>query len=467
MSYNVVGRSVPRIDGLNKVLGRACFIDDMEFPNMLYAKLLRSKHAHARILKVDTSRAEATRGVRGVLTSRDVPVNFHCISFKDQPLLASDKVRYLGDPVACVAAESEDVAEEALALIDVQYEPLPAVFDAHEAMKPDAPRVHDRPNLYFHRKIRFGDVEKGFEESDSTFEDEFSTQRIEQCHIEPHGAIGSVDASGRVTVWTPAQSLPLVHSQLARVLGLPTSAVRILQTTLGGGFGGKTDLSVEPYVALLAMKTRRPVKMTWTREEEFTGSTIRHNYVMKYKTGVKRDGTIVAREVELIADTGAYTSYGDVQLTKASIFARGPYNIPNVKVDAYLVASNNLVAGAMRGFGVVQVTAAEETHTDNIAERLEIDPLELRLKNALKTGDQLATGQILHSVGLVETLVKAGQTSGWGLSAPSATDPRKRRGRGLACFQYPIGFTAQPNPSGAFLKVNNDGTVNVIPGARE
>ncbi|MFQ5762968.1 MAG: xanthine dehydrogenase family protein molybdopterin-binding subunit, partial [Candidatus Bathyarchaeia archaeon] len=468
-TYEVIGRSVPKKDGINKVLGHAQFLDDLELPGLLHAKLLRSRYAHARILNVDTSAAETIRGVRAVITAWDVPVNVSGVLLKDQPILASDRVRYLGDPIAAVAADTLEQAEEAVESIRVDYEELPAVFDAEEAMKLDAVRVHDGPNVCSHRKIRLGDVEKGFRESDIIVEDAFSTQKIEQCPLEPQGAMATVDVEGKLTVWSPVQSIPMVLNELARVLQRPTSKIRLMQTAVGGGFGARIELALESYAALLALKTRRPVKILRTREDEFTASSIRHSYRIDLKSGVKNDGRVTAREVRMVADTGAYMSFGDMQLTKAAIHARGPYNIPNVKVDGYLVYTNNTVAGAMRGIGVVQAIAAEEAHMDHIARRLETDPIELRLKNALKAGDITATGQILHSVGLTETILNTASKAGWRTPTqqPLTFDAgsRIRYGRGVASMQYPIGATAVPNPSSAFLKVSGDGSVTVVSGA--
>jgi CO/xanthine dehydrogenase Mo-binding subunit len=467
MEHNVIGKSLAKVDALNKVLGRAKYADDIEFPSMLHAKLLRSKYPHARILSIDTSKAEKLPGVKAVITAKDIPVNTFGIFVKDQYVLAEDRVRYFGEPIAAVAAESEGIAEEALEMIDVKFKELPSVFDAKEALRPTSPKVHEGGNLAAHRKIRFGDVEKGFSMADEVIEDTFSTQKVEHCHMEPRAGIAIVDANGRVTVWSALPLPSISQAELARVLGLPITKVRIIQPECGGSFGGRNEISFEPIVAVLAMKTKCPVKMVWSREEEFVGSTTRHSYYFEYKTGVTKDGYLVAREVKIISDTGAYTSFGESQLTKACIHATGPYRIPHIKVDGYLVFTNNPVAGAMRGFGVPQVMAAEETHMEHIARHLKIDSIELRLKNALKDGDQTATGQVLHSVGLTETILKAAEVARWDKTPLEnrSTNGPIRRGRGVACMFYPIGVTEKPNASSAFVRVNADGTVNVIVGA--
>lgn len=468
MGGGAVGKSVTRVDILDKVLGRATYADDMVFPNMLYAKLLRSKYSHARILSIDVSKAESLQGVKAVITGKDVPVNTFGIETKDQIVICRDKVRYMGDPVAAVAAESEETAEDALKLIDVRYEALPAVFDPQDAMKPDAPKIHENGNLAAHRKIRSGDVDEGFKMADEVIEDSFTTQKMEHCHMEPRAGIAMVGADGKVTVWS-SLALPFSsQAELARILQLPITKVRIIQPECGGNFGGRNEVSVEPYVALLAMKTGKPVKMLWSREEEFIGSTTRHSYHIEYKTGVKKDGHLIAREVKMVSDAGAYSSFGRGQLTKACILATGPYKIPHVKVDGYLVFTNNPVGGAMRGFGAPQALAAEETHMEHIARHLRIDPLELRLKNAFKAGDQTATGQVLQSAGLTRTILKAAEATGWSRRRPGKEKCDKdfiKKGRGVACMFYPVGLTEKPNASAAIVKVNLDGTVSVGVGA--
>lgn len=463
MNRSVLGKSVTKVDALDKVLGRAKYGDDIEFPDMLYAMLLRSEYPHATILGIDVSKAVKQPGVKAIITAKDVPVNTFGILVKDQSILAADKVCYMGDPVAAVAAESEEIAESALELIEVVYQELPPVFDAREALKPEAPKIHGESNLAGRRKIRQGDVENGFNVSDEIVDDSFSTQKTEHCHMEPRAGTAMVSPDGKVTIWS---SLPLpfvAQMELARVLQIPMTKVRIVQPECGGNFGGRNEISIEPHIALLAMRTKQPVKMVWSREEEFIGSTTRHSYYLKYKTGVKKDGHLVAREVEIISDAGAYSSFGPSALTKGCILACGPYRIPNIKVDGYLAFTNNPVGGAMRGFGAPQVYAAEETHMDHIASRLGMDPLELRLRNIFKNGDRTATGQVLHGVGLSETISKASQAADWTThrTVGDRGDASIKVGRGMACMFYPIGNTERANPSVALLKINPDGTVVV------
>ncbi len=412
MSYSVVGRSFPRNDAVLQVTGQSLFGDDFVRPNMLYGRALRSKHAHAKILKLDTSQAEKLPGVKAVITSADIVHNRFGVSHEDQPVLADDKVRYYGDAVAVVAATSWEAAEDAIELIKVDYEPLPAVFDPIEAMKADAPKVHGDTNIATHLKIRFGDIAQGWKESDAIYEEQFVTPIVEHVHLEPHAAWAEAVA-GEVFVTSSTQKPFACAADLSKVLGIPMHRIRVATSAVGGAFGGKYEITIEPYVALLAMKTGRPVKMVFTREDEFEASTVRHPYAMKYKSGLKKDGTLVARQIEIVSDSGAYVSLGQATLTKASILAAGPYRIPYVNIDGKLVYTNNPVGGAMRGFGVIQLGFACEVHMDTIASEMGIDPVELRLKNIFVDNSTLATGQVLEAVSLKECMKEAIELAGW------------------------------------------------------
>ena len=412
---HVVGQRIPRHDAVLQVTGRAEYGIDLSRPGILHAKLLRSSFPHARILKVDTSRAASLSGVAAIITAEDVPNNRFGFTHLDQPVLVEDRVRYRGDAIAAVAAESIEVAEEALSLIEVEYEPLPAVFDPLEAMQPDAPLVHEEhgSNIASHLKIRYGDIEAGWKESDDIIEETIKTQMVEHAHIESHAALAEIDSRGVVTVYSSAQRPFLFASDLSKILQISQNRVRVVATAVGGGFGGKNEISVEPYISLLALKTNRPVKMVYTREEEFQATTVRHPYIVKFRSGVKRGGTLVARQVEIISDTGAYVSWGESTLSKACIHAAGPYRIPHVWIDGYLVYTNNNIGGAMRGFGVPQLGFAYECHTDTVAAALGMDPLEFRLKNILVEGSSLPTGQVLRNVALEDTIHEAVRLIGW------------------------------------------------------
>jgi len=409
-----VGQRATRSDARLHGLGQTKYIADLSLPGMLYARIKRAGIASARILRIDTSAAESMPGVVAVLTGRDIPVNSFGPSIQDQPLLATDRVFHAGDGVAAVAAVTEQVADEAIARIGVSYEPLDAVLDPRAAMAEDAPKVHSpNSNIYASKRIAKGDVRKGFELSYRTFAGSFRTQMVEHAAMEPHAALADWDANGRLTVWSTLGRINLARADLARVLKLPLNRIRVVGTVVGGNFGGKNEITQEPILALLARKTGRPVKGVFRREEEFIATTTRHPFIMDYKSGVSREGRILARTVRLIIDGGAYCSWTETTLGKASILAIGPYRIPNLLVEAFAVYTNKTMTGAMRGFGAPQVCFAYESHMDDIAKALAIDPLAIRLLNAFEEGSESPTGQILHSVVLKESLLNAAERFGW------------------------------------------------------
>ncbi|MGA2990622.1 MAG: molybdopterin cofactor-binding domain-containing protein [Candidatus Korobacteraceae bacterium] len=421
MNYSVIGKSFPRGDALLQVTGKSLYGEDCYRPGMLYAKALRSQHAHARIVKIDTSAAGKLAGVKAVITAKDVPHNRFGFTHQDQPILADEKVRYLGDAVAVVAATSWEAAEKALELIRVEYEPLPAVFDPLEAMKPEAPKVHGESNIATHIKIRDGNIEQGWKESDVIFEEQISTQMVEHAHIEPHAALAEIAPDGEIVVMSSVQRPFLIASDLGKILKVPMNKIRVITTAVGGGFGGKNEITLEPHIVLLAMKTGKPVKMVYTREDEFRASTVRHPYITRYKSGLKKDGTLVARQVEIISDSGAYVSWGESTLTKACVHAAGPYRIPHVCIDGYVVYTNKPVGGAMRGFGVTQLGFAYEVHMDTIAAEMGLDPLELRLKNLFVNNCSLPTRQTVEVVTVTECVKRAVALGGWyGAAQPPA-----------------------------------------------
>ncbi|RME51380.1 MAG: hypothetical protein D6796_01065 [Caldilineae bacterium] len=411
----VIGKRIPRHDAVLQVTGQAQYGVDITRPGMLVAKALRSPHPHARIRVLDTSAAEQLPGVAAIITAADVPNNRFGFTHVDQPLLAEDKVRYQHEPVAVVAAESREAAEEALRRIRVEYEPLPGVFDPLAAMDKGAPLVHEErgSNLAAHLKIRHGDIEQGWREAEVIVEETITTQMVEHSHLEPHAAVAEMEPRGVLTVYSSVQRPFLIAADLGKILQLPLNRIRVVATAVGGGFGGKNEISLEPYICILALRTGRPVKMVYSREEEFQATTVRHPYRVRFKSGVTAKGRLVARQVEIISDSGAYVSWGASTLSKASIHAAGPYRIPHVKIDGYLVYTNNKVGGAMRGFGVPQLGFAYECHTDTIAERIGMDPLEFRLKNIIEDGSVLPTGQVLGKVALRETIRQAVERAGW------------------------------------------------------
>jgi CO/xanthine dehydrogenase Mo-binding subunit len=401
-----VGRSVQRIDGLGKVTGKTTFASDLTLPRMLHGKYLRSPLPHARIARLDTSAAQSLKGVRAVMTAKDVPGrNRYGLAILDQPVLADDRVRYIGDPVALVAAEEEEIAEEALERIVVEYQALPAVFSPEEALKEGAPQIHESGNLVLHFKIRKGDVETGFGQADVIVENTYKTHRVYHAYLETEAGIADMDSQGNLTLWSGTQYPIRTRRQVAQALGIPENTVRIIQPPMGGGFGGKDDLTVEIGIALLALKTGRPVKMVWSRQESMEAHTKRVPMTIRYKSGAKRDGRLSAIEVTIHGDLGPYASIAHFVVKKAVVPCTGPYHIPHVKADGYAVYTNNSRSGAIRGFGAVQAAVAYESQMDILAEKLGMSPLEIRRINALDVGLSTGTGQVLkHSVGIKATL---------------------------------------------------------------
>lgn len=406
--FNVVGHPIKRGDALEKSLGRAVYAGDLSFPGMLYGKVFLSAHPHARIISVDTSPALALPGVRAVLTAKDIPgINRFGLAVPDQRVLAEGKVRSMGDPVAVVAADTLEIAGEAVKRIKVEYEPLPGVFGLLEALEPGAPGVHEGGNLLQHTKVRKGDVEKGFAEAGVVVENTYRTQAQEHAYIEPEVSVALFDGAGNLTVHASTQYPFRDRRQIAPVLGIPVNRVRVIQATTGGAFGGKDDVTTEILTSLLAQKTGRPVKLSFTREESFRGTTKRHPMIIKCRTGAAWDGKLTAVDGDVYGDTGAYCSLGIYIVKKCGIHLAGPYFVPNIRVDTYTVYTNNTIFGPMRGFGVIQAAFVHESQMDLLAARLGISPVEIRMKNALDAGLSTATGQVLkQSVGFKETIRK-------------------------------------------------------------
>ena len=408
-----VGQRASRPDGRLHGLGQTQYIDDITFPHMLHAKILHSDHAHARIVSIDTSEAEKMPGVLATLTGAEVPENSFGPTFQDQPILAYPIVRHRGDGVAAVAAVTEQLATEALEKIKVEYEPLTPVFDPLEAIEDNSPKIHGESNIYTSKTIKKGNVEKALKDSPHVFHRQYRTQMVEHVPLEPQATIASWDGNGRVTIWSSLGRITLGREDISRTLAIPQSRIRLIGTIVGGNFGGKNEIRNEPIVALLSKKSRRPVKCVFTRDEEFTSSTIRHPFIMDYTTGVNDEGLILARKIRLVLDGGAYCSWTGTTIGKGSILAPGPYNIENVFVEAYAVYTNKTTTGAMRGFGAPQVCFAYESQMDEIAHKLGIDPLEIRLKNGFSENSLSPTSQTLQSVALKESLNQASDRFGW------------------------------------------------------
>jgi len=469
---SIIGSGEPRVDAWGKVTGTAKFADDYALPHQLVGRVLRAKHPHARILSIDAKSAASLAGVEAVLTARDIPGSrAFGIVVKNQEILALDKVRYLGDGVALVAARSARIAEEALALIDVRYEPLPVLTDPEEAMKEDAPRIHDGENVFVHHKVRKGNVEKGFDAADVVLERTFRTQFVEHAAIEPEAVLAEPAEHGGVKITGSIQNLFSSRRSVAAALNLELNRVQLIQATLGGSFGGKDEVmtSMCCRAALLALATGKPVKMVNSREESMLESYKRHPYVMYYRWGARKNGTIMAMEIRCIADGGAYASMSPFVTWRSVVQATGPYLCDNVRTDVYAVYTNNNYTGAMRGFGSPQVNFAIESMMDELAERLGMSPLEIRLRNCFTRGSVTATGQRLdHVVSLREVLQDAADGIGfaekWKTYREAPAAPR-RRGVGLACSYRGVSLGAEgADAAEAVVSVQTDGSVIVSSG---
>ncbi|WP_425058283.1 hypothetical protein SCACP_29280 [Sporomusa carbonis] len=468
--YRIVGQSVKKVDAVEKVLGKAQFAADIYFDGMLYAKVFRSDIPHGILRAIDVSKAAALPGVAVILTGNDVPgANSTGMIVKDEPVLVriNGKIRKIGDPLALIAAETEELAEKALELIDVDIEVLPPVFDPVAAMTDTAPKIYDDGNVLAVRKIRKGDVAAAFQQCAVVVEQEYRTQMVEHGYIEPEAGVAKLDGDV-VTLWVSTQNTHFDAKEVARNLNIGLDKVRVIQAATGGGFGGKLDISVQVHLGLLAMKTRRPVKLVYTRTESIINSAKRHPCTIKMKTGTDRSGKLLAMECSIIGDTGAYASYGPGTLTRSAVHATGPYEIPHIAIDAYTVYTNNPTAGAMRGFGVPQVAFAHESQMDMLAEKIGISPLEIRLRNAFRPGSVTATGAELNqSVGIVPTLEKVAAAKTTISSHTSEVKGTKKRGVGISSMWYGIGNTGLPNPSGAYVNLLDDGTALILTGCAD
>ncbi len=467
----VVGHSLPRLDAPGKVTGSAVYAADFVLPGMLFGKVFRSAQPHARLVKLDTTRAVGIPGVRAVITAADAADVRYGAAVKDEPVFASDIVRYVGQPVAAVAAVTLEAAEAARAAIEAVYEPLPPVLDLASALAPGAPLVHEAwrsytaipilqrdGNVCNRARIVVGDVERGWAEADRVFEHRFTTAMVHQGYTEPRAAVASWDSSGQVTVWSNTQ-LPFdVQATLADILAIAPSKIRVIVPGVGGGFGGKLRVGVEHFAALLARKSGRPVKVMTTSEEELTAAYPRQGTVVELKTGVTRDGRLTAREGRIYFDTGAFAGSGPGVASVATLVLAGPYRTPNLFLEGYAVYTNKTNCGSYRAPSGPQANFAVESQMDIIADALGIDPLEMRLRNIVREGDEGPTGQVLSAVGLEECLLRAAEAIGW-----RDRRPAPGRGKGLACGWW----TTTGGSSGVYVKINPDGTVALNTGAVE
>jgi len=466
----MIGTSPKRVDVREKITGTARYGEDLRMAGMLYAKVKHAEYPHAKILSVKTARAEKLKGVAAVVTAADVPGNpaFGAIIIDNQPI-AGDKVRYLGDAVAVVAAETEAIAEKAVNLIKVKYKELPGLFDPRESLKPDAPLIHEGGNLIVHHKTRRGDIAAGFADADRVIERSYSVQRVDHAYIEPEVVVAYFEPDGTLVVKGSHQSIFNIRSAVAGVMGLPLSKVRIVQASLGGSFGGKDDcMSVLGCRAgILALKTGRPVMLSNSREDSLVESYKRHPYFMDYKVGVKDDGAITAMEIKMVADGGAYASMTQFVTWRSVVHATGPYRVPHVKTDVYGVYTNNTYTGAFRGFGSPQITFAYESLMDEIAEELGMEPLQFRRMNILHDNDITATGQKLdHTVSVGQALDVTTKAAGWEAKRKKFPEENAgriiKRGIGLACSYRGVALGAEGvDATGAIVRIHPDGSVDL------
>jgi len=470
-----VGKPLRRIDALGKTTGTTVYAGDYTMPNMLHGKVFRSSEPSARITRLDVSRAEALDGVACVLTADDLPGAGLATDMPGQtgteerkgtraPVLASDRVRFYGEPIALVAAETEELAQQALDLIEIEYEPLPGVFDPVEALKPDAPGstqspiVYEPDNVVSRWKIRKGDVGAGFAFADEIVESTFRVPFVEHAYLEPEGGVSWVDEQGVINIRVSTQVVEHFR-KVADAVGVPQNKIRTRGAMVGGGFGGKEDITVEIFLALMAKETRRPVRLVYTREESFIAQSKRHPFIITHRTGVKKSGRITAAEIEMTADAGAYPYLSRYVLLYATIMSTGPYRIDNLRVDSVAAATNQPFTSAMRGFGGPQAAVAYEQQMDAIAERLGLDPLEVRRVNYVETGDPNATGQRIDSAAWLEETASHALA---GLGEKEQGEGPIKIGRGLASYFQSYGrITWFHDTAQAWVGVEMDGAVVV------
>ena len=479
-AYSIAGTSAPRVDGIEKVTGKAVYTSDIQLPGMAHARILRSPVAHAKLVKVDASKAKGLPGIIATLTRDDIQAfNYkYGATYKDQSIVAVDKVRYVGDPVAAVLADDPATAEQALELIEVEYEELPKVTNIEEATAPGAILVHEAgvaraelrgsvygaperfngTNICYYLTFGRENVDKGFAKADHVFEDTFRFQKVQHYSLEAHNNIAYYDGE-KLTVWASCQDPFTLRDHLSGIFRLPLSRIRVIVPYVGGGYGGKLYVKAEPISAALSWMTRRPVKLQLSINESFKTVT-RHPARVTVKTGVTKEGKLIARECQVYMDTGAYADAGPRVTQKAAYRSLGPYRIPYAKVEAYGVYSNTVPAGAFRGFGALQVTWAYESQMDMIADRLGIDPLEFRIKNLLKKGDIYTKGDTPVDCDLEEGLLRVADAIKW---KENSNEPN--RAKGISCCIKDAGGTYKV--AGATVKMSSDGSIVLLTGTVE
>lgn len=466
-----IGKNFGRYGALERLKGKPIFCADLELEDPLTLKVLRSTRAHARIVRIDVEKAVKVKGLVRVFTAKDVPgKNITGIINKDRPLLVPDKVRCVGDAIALVAAESEEAAENALHAINVTYEDIPVVRDPEEALKAEAPKIHEKGNLLFTRNVKRGNVKEAFERCAAVVEKTYRTSFVEHTYLEPDAGAGYVEEDGTLVIVASTQNPHYDHSEVVSLLGVEEDKVRIIQAATGGGFGSKLDLNVQGFIGLALYHLKRPIRYVFTREESYLATAKRHPLTITMMTGVDENGKLLAMKTRILCDTGAYGSYGIAVASRAAVHATGPYEIENVEVEAPCVYTNKPFAGAMRGFGAPQMAFASESQMDLLADKLNMDPLEIRRINALKVGSTTGTGQELKaSVGIGECLDAVWSHYAKALEEwkSEPTPPFKKRGVGLGAMWYGIGNTGVQNPSTAQIEMDLEGRVTLYTGCAD
>jgi CO/xanthine dehydrogenase Mo-binding subunit len=483
---NIVGQSITRLDARGKVTGKTLFPGDIDLPNQAMMKILFAGRPHAIIKSIDTAAAEALEGVIAVFTAKDVPVNEYGLIMPDQPVLCgpgsakpyTDRVRFVGDQVALVVAETEEIAAQARDLIVVEYEDLPVVTDVETAKETTEILLHpdNGSNVFCHYRVRKGDVEAAFARADVIIEGEYRTPAQEHAYLQPEAGVAYIDEEGRVTVQVAGQWTHEDREQIAHALGLPDEQVRVIYPAIGGAFGGREDMSVQIVLALAAWRLQqrgieRPIKIIWSREESIVGHHKRHPFLLRARWGATREGKLLAAEVEVLQDGGAYAYTSTKVLGNATLMCTGPYEIENVKVDTYSIYTNNIPGGAFRGFGGPQGAFAAEMQMNKLAERLGLDPVEIRMRNIIKDGSILNVGTPLPpGVSMPQVVEKCAEASGWrktdnGWLAPQVEQevpgkPHLRRGIGFACGFKNVGFSFGA-PEHSYATVSLHGAVEI------
>ncbi|MDP2644508.1 MAG: xanthine dehydrogenase family protein molybdopterin-binding subunit [Desulfobacterales bacterium] len=468
--FSVIGKPLARVDANEKATGKAQYVDDLTLPNMLYGKILRSPHAHAKIRRIDTAAARKLSGVKAVITGMDLPAKLYGTDprFADEYALCRDKVRYIGDDVAAVAAVDEETAERALDLIQVEYEPLEGLFDVYAAREPGKPEIHEgkKNNISQEIHLNAGEVEKAFKDAEYVREDTFFSQPTYHAPLEPHAVMARWDENGKLTVWGNKQIPFYIRRLLSHTLEIPESHVRLIKPYVGGGFGGKGEMfALDVCACRLSQMTGRPVKIIYTREESLVCTRRRHGMTITLKTAMKKDGTILGVQGTLLSESGAYNATGPLATYLATTFLNLPYKIPAVKMDSYLIYTNLPPAGPQRGHGVLQMRYAADCHLDVIAKELGIDPLEIRLKNAVSQGYRTANNMNVKSCGFTDCLTRAAEKINW--KAKKGKLP-PYHGIGISGMGYLSGCNLVPHTGAAALvHVHEDGGIKLLTGAAE